>query len=180
MRTNRVITINETPSAFGAMLRNEWIKQSRRRKLWVFAAIVALVPLVLAILQRVYLPGQAMLTREDLLSSALRVLTPLVLPLMVAALSIDAFTDEIAKGSIRSTLFLPAGRATVFWAKSLSILGGGAFILSAMCRVALLSGLFLPHRNSVLQWMGSDLATTAAALVPVALVCLQPGPRCSP
>ena len=170
MSINRMNTHMETPSVFGAMFRNEWVKQSRRRKLWVFAVIAALVPVVLAILQQVFLPGQAMLTREDLLSSALHVLTPLVLPLMAAALSIDAFTDEIAKGSIRSTLFLPAGRTTVFWAKSLSILGGSATILSAMWGISLISGLFLPHNASILQWMGSNTVAAAAALVPSALV----------
>jgi ABC-type transport system involved in multi-copper enzyme maturation permease subunit len=160
----------ETPSVFGAAFQNEWVKQSKRRKLWVFAAITALVPVALAVLQRVLLPGQGVLTREDLMTSALRLLSPLVLPLMVAALSIDAFTDEMAKGSIRSTLFLPAGRAFTFWAKFMSLLAGSAVLIATMWGTTLLSGLFLPQRHALLLWASADLATGFAALVPVTLI----------
>ncbi len=158
------------PSPFSAMFRNEWFKQSKRRKIWIFALITALVPLALALLQRVLLPGQVILAREDILTTALRLMAPLVLPLMAATLAIDAFTDEVAKGSIRSTLFLPAGRTTVFWAKALAVLSGSAVSIGTIWGVTLISGIFLPGRDPLLQWLGAGLATLVASLAPVAMV----------
>lgn len=158
------------PSALSAMFRNEWVKQSKRRKVWIFAGIMTLVPLALAMLQHMLLPGQAILAREDLLTTALRLMTPLVLPLMAAALAIDAFTDEITKGSIRSTLFLPAGRATVYWAKALAVWGGTTVSIGAMWGITLISGIFLPGREPLLLWMGADLATILTSLAPAAFV----------
>ena len=166
---NRAIA-GDVRSAISAMFRNEWTKQSKRRKIWIFAGIVALVPLALAVLQCVLLPGQAILAREDLLTTALHLLAPLVLPLMAAALAIDAFTDEIAKGSIRTTLFLPAGRATVYWAKALAVLAGSAVSIGAMWGMTLITGFFLPGRNPLIQWVGADLASFLAALAPAAMV----------
>jgi ABC-type transport system involved in multi-copper enzyme maturation permease subunit len=161
---------NGEKSPLFTMFRNEWFKQSKRRKLWIFAGITAMVPLVLAALARVLLPGQAILAREDLMATALRLLAPLVLPMMVAALSIDAFTDEIAKGSIRTTLFLPAGRTTVYWAKAMAILAGSAVAIEAMWAMSLVTGLFLPGRDSLFQWVGTGLSASMAALVPVAMI----------
>jgi len=157
-------------SVLGVMVRNEWIKQGTRRKIWIFGILSALLPVALAVLQGVLLPGQAILAREDLFLTSLRLIAPLVLPLMAATLALDAFTDEIGKGSIRSTLFLPAGRATVYWAKALSILAGSAFATGTMWLSSVLSGLFLPGRDSWLVWLGTGLAATAASLLPTAFI----------
>lgn len=161
---------NSHMSVFSAMFRNEWIKQAKRGKTWVFAGIAALVPLALSVLQRLLLPGQSVLTREDVLVSSLHLLAPLVLPLMVAALAIDAFSDEISKGGIRSTLFLPAGRAVVYWAKALAVLAGGGVLFGAMWGMTLIAGLFLPGRSPLLSWIGADLTTAIAALAPASVV----------
>ncbi len=157
-------------AVFPAMMRNEWIKQAKRRKMWVFAGIAALVPLALAVLQRLLLPGQSVLTREDVLSSALHLVAPLVLPLMAAALAIDAFCDEAAKGAIRSTLFLPAGRTAVYWAKAIAVLAGCGVLVGAMWGMTLIAGIFLPGRGPVFAWIGADLASGIAALAPAALI----------
>ena len=157
-------------NALTVLFRNEWGKQLARRKVLVFGIIAALAPILLALLQNAILPGRAILSREDLFSTGLNLLATLIFPLMAAVLALDAFTDEIAKGSIRSTLFLPAERSTIYWGKGLSAWAGSAFAIGCMWVSSLLTGLFLPGRDSFLLWFGAGFASFVASLVPMAMI----------
>jgi ABC-2 type transport system permease protein len=178
------------------LLRSElWLIFGRRRN-WAGLAVLAAVPILIAVAVKISPPGGgggggpdffASITSNGLFVAlaALTVELPLFLPLAVAAISADAIAGEANLGTLRYLLTVPVNRsrmlavkyaATVIFAAAatLTVAVVGALmglILFGGGPVTLLSGTELPFADSVVRLVGvcAYIAIGLAALGAIGL-----------
>jgi ABC-2 type transport system permease protein len=178
------------------LLRSElWLIFGRRRN-WAGLAVLAAVPILIAIAVKISPPGAGGSGGPDFFASitsnglfvalaALTVELPLFLPLAVAAISGDAIAGEANLGTLRYLLTVPVGRTRVLAVKytAIVIFAVAATLLVATVGVVLglalfgggpvtlLSGVQVPLASGLLRLLGvcAYIACGLAALGAIGL-----------
>lgn len=176
------------------LLRSElWLIFGRRRN-WAGLAVLAAVPVLIAVAVKVSPPGGgggpnffAAITSNGLFVAlaALTVELPLFLPLAVAAIAADTIAGEANLGTLRYLLTVPVGRtrmlavkyaAIVIFAVAATLLvavvgAGTGLALFGGGPVTLLSGVQVPFADATLRllWVCAYISCGLAALGAVGL-----------
>lgn len=130
-----------------------------------------MVPLVAVLIQQLALGGRLpLLTGVNLGVTMLSLLAPLVYPVLAIMLTLDAFTEEARRGTLKTSLFLPVTRTGLFLAKGASVVVGMAVVVGAGFVSALACSLFLPLGGSILNLLAVTASGWLAALLPLAMV----------
>lgn len=156
---------------FVITFQNELIRLYRRKKLIAGVVAAAFIPFGAVLLKVLTLGWQpTLIYREDLFRLALSILTPLVLPLFALGLTTDAFMEEQAKGSLKTSVLLPDTRTGHFAAKVLSCFTGTSLMMAALWLSSLISGMLLPSRGGYMLSLGIGLLQGTASLLPILMV----------
>jgi ABC-2 type transport system permease protein len=160
-------------------LRSElWLIFGRRRN-WVGLAILAAMPIIIAVSVRVEDPPAggggdffASITSNGFFVAlaALTVELPLFLPLAVSAISGDSVAGEANSGTLRYLLTVPVARTRLLVVKYVAVV---IFVVAATLLVAavgLVAGLLLFGGGPVTLLSGTQIGF-GAALVRLLLVC---------
>jgi ABC-2 type transport system permease protein len=168
------------PRAFSTrFLRSELMLIFGRRRNWAGLAILAAIPVIIAVATKIWPPGSGGGGGPDFFSSitsnglfvslaALTAELPLFLPLAVAAISGDAIAGEANQGTLRYLLAVPVHRTRLLlvkyvaimifaFAATLLVVVTGALIGLALFGggpVTLLSGSQAPFWEGVLRTLG--------------------------
>jgi len=152
------------------MLRVELGKLLRRPRTWITVALLAGLPIVVAVFVHVTgigpRPGEGPALLSEVLdnglllqAAALALILPVFLPVAVAVVSGDAIAGEAAAGTLRYLLIRPVPRTTLLVAKLATII---VFIFLAVALVALISlavGWWLFGVKPLTSVSGSSIST---------------------
>ena len=152
------------------MLRVELGKLLRRPRTWITVALLAGLPIVVAVFVHVTgigpRPGEGPALLSEVLdnglllpAAALALILPVFLPVAVAVVSGDAIAGEAAAGTLRYLLVRPVPRTTLLVAKLATII---VFIFLAVALVALISlavGWWLFGVKPLTSVSGSSIST---------------------
>lgn len=157
----------------GGLIASELRTMFRRWRSWAMLGALALIPILLAVVVRLSADPPAAgegppfldrVTQNGMFTSvtALIVITPLFLPLTVAATAGDAIAGEAAHGTLRYLLVGPAGRARLLLVKYLSVVGWCVAAPLAVLVVGWAIGVALFGTGPVLLLSGQEIGTGAA------------------
>lgn len=156
-------------------LRSElWLIFGRRRN-WAGLAVLAAVPIIIAVSVRISGPAEGDSGGPDFFASitgngffvalaALTVSLPLFLPLAVAAIAGDSVAGEANVGTLRYLLTVPVHRTRLLLVKYAAIVIFSIAATLLVAAVGLLAGLALFGGGPVTLLSGSQIGITEALL----------------
>lgn len=168
------------------MIRVELGKLMRRTRTWVTLALLAGLPVVVAVFLAVTelgpRPGEgpaflsAVLNNGALFpAAALAIVLPLFLPIAVAVVAGDAIAGEASSGTLRYLLVQPVGRTRLLVAKLVSVVAFTMLAVVLVAGVAYVVGVQLFGTSPLPTVSGGLPLTTAEATLRVVLAVLYVG-----
>jgi ABC-2 type transport system permease protein len=165
-------TSGATHAPMARLLRSELSVVFRRPRSWIALALLALVPVVIAIGVRVgdgprrndsggiiaNLVGNGLVLPVVALTVTLAVL----LPLVGAMWSADALAGETAHGTLRGLLVAPVGRVRLLVVKSFGVATAVLAACVLISAVGMITGLLLIGSHGMVTLSGSTLGFGAA------------------
>jgi ABC-2 type transport system permease protein len=161
-----------THAPMARLLRSELSVVFRRPRTWIALALLALVPVVVAIGVRV---GDGSRRNDgggiiaDLVGNglvlpvvALTVTLAVLLPLVGAMWSADALAGETAHGTLRGLLVAPVGRVRLLVVKSFGVATAVLAACVLISAVGMITGLLLIGSHGMVTLSGSTLGFGAA------------------
>lgn len=164
----------------GRLLRSELLLIFGRRRNWAGLAVLAAIPIIIAVAVRVSEPSPggggpdffASITGNGFFVAlaALTISLPLFLPLAVATIAGDSIAGEANVGTLRYLLAVPVHRTRLLLVKYAAIVVFAFAAVLLVASVGLLAGLALFGGGPVTLLSGAQVSL-AAALLRLLLVC---------